>query len=320
MTLYPPTSSLYSNPSTDFLQNYTKNSPPNSTKTVVNISFNAFHLIEFDDMNGKFSVSGYLETSWIDSRIATIWDSSWALETVYFKESEVWTPEIRQMNHNSRFDLEKMVDETVMFYRDGSALMFKTDVFTSYCNTDFFAFPWDTQHCSIDVVAWGFFKGEIILQASESEVNTKFYEQNKDWKLENTKISVDNVDYFGKNGTSKISNAKIEFQIQRHPSYHQFTLVAEHIPRSTATNYTYMGMKVIFDLLMAGFVQFCVVVIHRVYSKGIKVCGVCCVCKVPKIDYEDTNTTSDEDHDHKQNTVDALRVHWGKKLDRYCYR
>ncbi|XP_062591429.1 neuronal acetylcholine receptor subunit alpha-2-like [Saccostrea cucullata] len=349
MTLWPLTSTSKAEPLNDFPQNYTKN----NKQTVVDISFNVFHLIDIDDRNGKFTVNGYLEMSWIDLNITTNLEDS----PKYFKESEIWTPEIRQINHNSRFDSEKMVDETVMCYRDGSALMVKMDVFTSECQTDFFEFPWDTQKCSIDIVAWGSFVGETIFKAAENKVNTKLYQQNKDWILIDTRISVDFMDFFTKHRTFQVSRAKIEFTISRHSSYYvcflifpltlmQFlqilvfwmpwdcgerssfsvtvllaiaiylTLVAEYIPKSSKTNYTYMGMKVIYDLLVAGFVQLSVIIVHRVYSNScqldMKIVRSCKTCEV----FNDPEETS-SDINREHNTVWIDR---GKTLDKCFYR
>ncbi|XP_062618921.1 neuronal acetylcholine receptor subunit alpha-7-like [Saccostrea cucullata] len=200
MTIWDPILSSKSDLRKDLLQNYTKELPPNDTLTTVYISFSAFdtnNIIDFDDKDGKFIVSGYLEVSWIDPRIAMNWASSSAIQnkfvSLYFKDSEVWTPQIRQINAYFRSDLEKVVEETVLFDRNGSALMVKMDIFTTECKTDYYFFPFDTQKCAIDIVIWGSFMGETVLKARNSIINKKLYKETYIWNLQDARMSVDSI-------------------------------------------------------------------------------------------------------------------------------
>ncbi|XP_062573045.1 acetylcholine receptor subunit beta-like [Saccostrea cucullata] len=313
MALWTPVSTSKATLRRQLLQNYTKELPPNDTKTVVNLHFSAFNIIDFDDKDGKFSVSGYLEVSWEDARIAENWASSLVLQnenvSMYFKESEVWTPEIRQMNPFSRFDYEKMVEETVMFQRNGSALMIKMDVFTTECKTDFFYFPFDSQKCSIDIAVWGYFMEEIVLKARKNNVGKELYEENNVWNMTGTNISIDSIPDLGTNEVFKVSKATIEFKIKRYSSYYVYflivpfilmqflqafvfwmpwdcgervsfsvtvllamavylTIVTEHIPKSSSSRLSFLGIKMVMDLCISAYIQLFVIVNNVIYSRS----------------------------------------------------
>ncbi|XP_061196325.1 ligand-gated ion channel 4-like [Saccostrea echinata] len=236
MTLWDPILLSKSKLRKDLLLNYTKELPPNDTQTIVYISFSAFdttNIIDFDEEDGKFSVSGYLEVSWIDPRVAMNWASSPGFQTedfpLYLKDSEVWTPLIRQINAYSRSDFENMVEETVMFHRDGSALMVKMDIFTTECKTNYRYFPFDTQECSIDMVIWGSFMGETILKAHNSTINKALYKKTYNWNLEDASISVDSIDGFRNKRTSEVQRARIKFKIKRNSTYYVCFLILPFI-------------------------------------------------------------------------------------------
>ncbi|XP_062618262.1 ligand-gated ion channel 4-like, partial [Saccostrea cucullata] len=293
----------------DLLKNYEKGLLPNDTATVVTVNFNAFRLIEFDDRNGKFTISGYLEVHWIDLRIAENWNlsshQSPDIPSMYFKESEVWTPNVLQINPYSRSDSEKLKDESVMFLPTGSALMLKGDIFSSECKADFTYFPHDTQHCSIELVVWGYYMEEVILYPYHNKVNMDNYKKNNLWDMEDTRISL-NILNTNKD-SSKIRVLKIEFIINRRSTYYvlflimpivlmeilqvfvfmlpwdcgerasysitvllsiavYLTIITEQIPKSSEPNISVVAKKLFTDLCIGCVVQIFVIISLHIYN------------------------------------------------------
>ncbi|XP_062591430.1 acetylcholine receptor subunit alpha-1-A-like [Saccostrea cucullata] len=373
MSLWPSTSSSESQLRKDILQNYMKELRPNVTQMVINISFSVFHLIGFDDKNGKFTINGYLGMSWTDSRIAKSWAFSEASEigtsTMYFKESDVWTPEIRQKNHYSRSDFEKVIEETVIFHKNGSAVMMKMDVFTMECTTFFSFFPFDTQNCSIDVLIWGFFNGEIALNAPYPKVNMKLFSEDNVWHIRDTRINVESVYGLGINDIYQVPRAKIESKILRSPSYYVtclivplifmqclqscvflmpwdcgerasfavtvllaialfLTMVTEHIPKAAKTHFSFLGIKMIFDLLVGIMIQISAIIIQLVYYQsrrsepkffGVNIIRVVLnvICSVVCRVCDDGDFKDNEDNDQEQKS--EIWIERGNKMDKFCF-
>ncbi|XP_061198108.1 neuronal acetylcholine receptor subunit beta-3-like [Saccostrea echinata] len=292
----------------DILTDYSKELRPDDNPITVNLKFTAFRLINYDDKDGKFTLSGILELSWLDGRIAKKWESSLNNDdhdiNMYFLDTEVWTPRILQMNPHSRYELEQMFQNSVMFDKSGLALMMKMDIFTSDCNADFSFFPYDTQTCSIDVAAWGFFNEEIVFTPNRSKVNMDHFEINNFWKVKDTRISVSSIK---KEGTSPIPLARIEFIIKRRAAFFvlflilpilfmeilqlfvfmlpwdcgerssysvtvllaiavYLTIVTQQIPESSGPTLSILAMKMVMDLSIACMVQIFVIISHVNYN------------------------------------------------------
>ncbi|XP_056019873.1 ligand-gated ion channel 4-like [Ostrea edulis] len=292
----------------NLLQNYEKGMWPNDTATVVALDFNAYRLIEFDDKHGKFSISGYLEVQWEDPRIAKNWNRSVhkspEIQTMYFSESEVWTPNILQVNPHSRFDVEKMYEKSVMFLSNGSAMMLIGDIFTSECKADSTYFPYDTQNCSIELVVYGHYLEEVVLIPLQTKVNMDFYERNNLWDMKDTRIR---TIVRSKLGVLSLSSLNFEFEIRRRPVYYELflimpiilmeilqlfsfmlpwdsgercsfsvtvllsiaiylTIVTDQIPKSSEPNISILAKKIFTDLCIGCVVQIFVIISLYTYN------------------------------------------------------
>jgi hypothetical protein len=291
----------------NLLQDYEKGIRPNNT-VIVAVDFNAYRLIDFDDKNGKFSISGFLEVYWEDPRIARNWalspHQSPDIQTMYFSESEVWTPKILQVNPYSRSDIESMYEKQVMFLSNGSAVMLIGDIFTSECKADATYFPYDSQDCSVELIVWGYYMKEITLISLHTKVNLDFFEENNLWDMEDTRIITFSRE---KPGVSSLPSLNLEFEVKRRPVYYQLflimpimlmeslqlfsfmlpwdcgercsfsvtvllsiaiylTIVTDQIPKSSEPNISILAKKVFTDLCIGCVVQIFVIISLYIYD------------------------------------------------------
>ncbi|XP_062583817.1 neuronal acetylcholine receptor subunit alpha-6-like [Saccostrea cucullata] len=295
------------------LAGYAKELSPEQNPIFVNLKFTAFRLINYDDKDGKFTISGILELCWVDERIKQNWLSALSvsidnhdhdIKYMYFLDTEVWTPQVLQMNPHSRDVFQEMFKHSVMFNTSGTALMMKMDIFTSDCSADFSFFPYDTQTCSIEVAAWGFFNNEIVFTPNSSKVNMDHFETNNFWQVKDTSITVSSIK---KEGTSPITMARIVFTMKRRAAYYvlflilpilfmevlqlfvfmlpwdcgercgysvtlllaiavYLTIVTQQIPESSGPTLSILAMKMVMDLSIACLVQIFVIVSHVNYN------------------------------------------------------
>ena len=134
----------------DLLQNYNKDirgSIDQTARTPVNVTFFVRSLNSFDQVSGLFSMLGYLETQWADSRMIWTTSSYNGLSYVVFPASAVWTPYMVAANSKSTHAL--FVGDGlgfVSFTSQGMAWLHgSTQHFQSFCAANVRNFPFDEQ-------------------------------------------------------------------------------------------------------------------------------------------------------------------------------
>jgi nicotinic acetylcholine receptor alpha-7 len=201
----------------DLLQNYDKETEPNDKGTDFTIEFYPQSMIEFNEKDEKFAMSGLLKFSWRDPKIAKNWANSphqsSDIETMYLGESKVWTPRIVHMNAFSRADAESMYESPVQFSLGGLAFMLKKEILTSKCKVDMYDYPFDIHTCSIELAMLQNYM-DTSGRTSVHKINFDYFENDTTWdiKSSNAVVAFDNF-------TGVLRSITFQFKLERAASY-----------------------------------------------------------------------------------------------------
>ncbi|XP_053384590.1 acetylcholine receptor subunit beta-like 1 [Mercenaria mercenaria] len=156
----------------------------NQSKPIrVNFSFDLMTIQDFNEVEGKLSVVGFMYLGWFDERL--IWESSKYGDTdsLMIPLTEVWHPTI--VLSNSFDQIDDIGDDwmTVEYRPDGRAFYVPGDVFAASCSADVTFYPFDYQVCYIFFVSWGFTSGKLSLNLWPHTVFKSYFTENGEWLL-----------------------------------------------------------------------------------------------------------------------------------------
>ncbi|XP_052091291.1 acetylcholine receptor subunit beta-like [Mytilus californianus] len=153
-------------------------------KSKVNI-YMYFHLIyiqEFNEVEGKLSLTGYFSINWVDQTIS--WNSTEnEIEEVTLEEHIIWKPAFIIGNS---YDGVKFVhkDDTVMrVHSNGVVTWTPGDNYDVVCNADVSRYPFDTQICKLQILPWGYTSEEILVVPIYDYVVQLLFNPQKTWEF-----------------------------------------------------------------------------------------------------------------------------------------
>lgn len=174
----------------DLLTGYDKNIRPPMDQSVVVISstFNLVSIRDFNEVTGKFSVTGAYIGTWIDDRLR--WDPSNynGVQSTVIAHTYVWTPSIFLANV---YEAVKKIGHdfvTVRLYPNGLVVWTPPDLLTTTCSVDVTNFPFDKQNCSLEIVSFGVLPSEVLLNASTKTAMAPYYSEHGTWELTGTAL------------------------------------------------------------------------------------------------------------------------------------
>ena len=205
---------------TRLIQNHNRKVRPGDDQTMptlVNVTFNLVAIQEFDEVNGKFSVIGFFEVSWYDSRMT--WNPSEYNNTytMLFSQEDIWKPTLLIINPFSKIDQLGKDFMTVRYFFNGYAYWSPGDILISSCNVDVTYFPFDEQTCNITLMSWGAMTNEIVLNSPLSTLKLDFYSKHGTWDVSSTS-SLDNK------GTG-MSYIELSTTMKRRPAFYVVNIV-----------------------------------------------------------------------------------------------
>lgn len=200
---------LYSN----LITGYNKHVPPvpsNSAPIYTNITFYLINIHEFDEVSGKFSVTGFLNIFWVDPRLAY---NYWYYRTysIYFPQNKVWKPELILINPYDKIASFGTDTMNVRVFSNGVANWSPGDVLSSSCSIDVTYYPFDVQTCEMIMMIWGVPKYEVTLLSSAPEADYTFFSPHGLWDLKSTSTVAVNDGYF--------SSYKVSIKMKRRPTF-----------------------------------------------------------------------------------------------------
>lgn len=211
---------LYEN----LLKNYNKYVRPLDTSAapvVINASFYLVGVKEFDEVNGMFSVTGFLRVTWKDSRLQ--WDPSsyGGLQYLELPEIMPWIPNISLLNPFVKVESIAKGVSPVRFSSTGVAVWLPGNVLSSRCEVDVTKYPFDTQTCRMLFGCWGYPSSSIVVQAPDPEVNLFYFIEHDTWEIvEQRAYTVS--DLF-------LTYVSVDFTMKRHPGFAIINVIAPMI-------------------------------------------------------------------------------------------
>lgn len=170
---------------------YYKDVRPNSDQsqaTDVTVSLYITSIREIEETSGLFSISAFTNVAWNDERLA--WQSYPApysqIGDIELALGDVWKPDISLANPISKVTKTgSSSDSLLRFDSDGNGSWLFGDVLDASCDIIVTDFPFDTQTCDIQFIAWGYYPNELTLKA-QTEVSMLYYSENAEWVIKQT--------------------------------------------------------------------------------------------------------------------------------------
>jgi hypothetical protein len=184
----PQVNQLYSTLMTDYNPRV-RPVTDHAMQIVISVEFILASIQEFDEVLGKFTISGMFTVSWWDPRM--MWNplTNGFLTSISFPPDEVWTPSLTLQN--PFYEVKHLDDNMnlVRFLFNGSVFWNTADVMSVMCTADMTYYPFDVQHCVIAVIPWGFLTSEVGCAVSNSTVGMQYYIENSAWIVSSGVIS-----------------------------------------------------------------------------------------------------------------------------------
>lgn len=190
-----------------------------SLQTVLYTSFSMISLQDIDEVEGTVSVSGFFSFTWHDFTL--MWNPAnyGGVSNIELPVSDVWRPVI--VNGNAAKNLKDIPSDGFLARVDSTGWVsyYPGDTFAFTCDIDSSFFPFDTQTCTMDVVAWGYDQAQIRFDMNTNSVNMDLVATNGEWTYSGTKM--ESVIY----GGMQIPGFKIDFTFKRRSTFFVSSLV-----------------------------------------------------------------------------------------------
>ncbi|XP_063431277.1 neuronal acetylcholine receptor subunit beta-3-like [Mytilus trossulus] len=157
------------------------------SKVDVHMFFHLTYIQEFDEVEGKLSLSGYFNISWIDQTLT--WNSTEnGIEQFTLEEHIIWKPSFIIGNSYDGVT-EKNQDHSVMRVQSNGVVTWTPgDNYNIVCNADVSRYPFDTQSCSLLILPWGYTFGEINVIPTYDYVVQWWFTEQHTWELIETSV------------------------------------------------------------------------------------------------------------------------------------
>lgn len=207
-TNIPQSDRLYN----DLMKDFNKYVRPTEVSPVtVNVTFFLVGIKEFDEVNGMFSVTGFFQVTWQDSRLR--WNSSdyGDLQTLELPERKTWIPNISLLNPYVRVERIAKGVSPVRYSSSGIAVWLPGDVLSSRCEVDVTKYPFDTQTCRLLFGCWGYPSSSIVVQAPNPKVGTFYFIEHDTWEIVQQRVETVS-DLF-------LTYVSVDITMKRHPGF-----------------------------------------------------------------------------------------------------
>ncbi|XP_048745389.1 acetylcholine receptor subunit delta-like [Ostrea edulis] len=176
-------------------------------------------IVEVDAVQQRLVTTAHLGISWTDELLQ--WDeSSTGIERLYFKQKDIWTPDVVLMNGVKKFEELGGEFYYVEVIPDGTVYWYPYQIFESKCDIDITYFPFDTQICNFVFVSWSFLKSELNITLYEENAPIEYYDyvQNSVWDI---------VHSTSQTSPEYEADAKVTFTLtlRRKPQYYVMNLI-----------------------------------------------------------------------------------------------
>lgn len=170
----------------DKTENYTKVLRPlydQSKNLNIYTSFDLVSIQEFEEREGKVTVTGILFTAWFDELFA--WNPNEYGGTTYviLDTTYIWVPAMTLTNAVGEMDKVSRDWHSLVIFNTGLVHYYGGGIFSFTCDVDVSYYPWDRQKCQLWFTPWGYGVDQLnIFQINETIYQT-YYSENGEWTL-----------------------------------------------------------------------------------------------------------------------------------------
>ncbi|RUS89879.1 hypothetical protein EGW08_002320 [Elysia chlorotica] len=177
--------------------------------------FELVSIVEINDVLQTFRCNGFLGLFWTDEMLR--WNSSdYGGETVITpKITSVFRPQVIMLNTMEDRDLFEDNYSPLDVTSEGQVTWAPGSIFPASCKLDLTKYPFDQQHCEIQMLMMNYHINELQFEAVTGRVGQQFFTQNGQWDILNMSIST----RIEKIETDETSLIVISFHVRRKPTF-----------------------------------------------------------------------------------------------------
>ncbi|RUS89880.1 hypothetical protein EGW08_002321 [Elysia chlorotica] len=181
----------------------------------VDVMFALVSIVEINDVIQNFRCNGFLGLFWTDEILR--WNSSdYGGEVVMApKITSVFRPRVIMLNTMENRDLFEDDYAPLSVMSDGSVDWAPGSIFPASCKLDLTKYPFDQQHCQIEMLAMNFNATELLFQPTSNFVGMNFFTENGQWDITNMSVSCPLRDI----GSEQKSTVLVSFDLKRKPTF-----------------------------------------------------------------------------------------------------
>ncbi|GFR86377.1 neuronal acetylcholine receptor subunit alpha-3 [Elysia marginata] len=191
--------------------------PVNDQGSILYVSamFELVSIVEINDVIQSFKCNGFLGLSWVDERLQ--WNSSdyGGEYSISPKVTSVFRPQMVLLNTLGDRDLFEDDHAPLTVYSNGRVTWAPGSIFPASCKLDLTQFPYDKQHCEIQMVIMNYDSDELLFVEEDASLGLTFFTQNGLWEIKNLSMSTTIKEVRGDNMPSILIN----FDLERKPTF-----------------------------------------------------------------------------------------------------
>jgi hypothetical protein len=172
-TYYENVSLLHS----DLLTNYNKDIRPEldlSSRTKVKVGLYLVTLAKLDEIKGQISIVGFLNLEWTDNKLNWEPDKYNNVTHTYIPADKIWKPFLLAGNSVDLPTYVDIKDSPILVFSNGTVFWQPGVKWNLKCIIDTTHFPFDTQKCSITLIAWPYTSSDIYFISMFATAQTEF--------------------------------------------------------------------------------------------------------------------------------------------------
>lgn len=185
--------------------------------TEVYVSFNLLAINKLDEVAETMKTTGFLVIEWKDEFLQ--WDPAdyGGIDLYHFPQEDVWKPDVALKNSAEKYKSLGLTSLNVQVDNYGAVFWNPFEVFESTCSIDITYFPFDTQICKLNFVAWSYSAKEVAMEGGSRSIGLGQFSPNSEWDLIDTVVSVE----------KELGEASIIYtlKIKRKPRYIIFSII-----------------------------------------------------------------------------------------------
>ncbi|GFR91505.1 neuronal acetylcholine receptor subunit alpha-3 [Elysia marginata] len=176
--------------------------------------FELVSIVEINDVIQSFKCNGFFGLLWQDELLQ--WNSSayGGARAITPGVTSVFLPKMILLNTLGDRDIFEDDNAPLSVSSNGSVIWVPGSIFPTSCRLDLTKFPFDEQHCDIQMIGMNFDANEMQFVVAEKAMRTAFYTPNGQWDITRSSLTTPNITV----GWTTQSSILVSFDLKRKPA------------------------------------------------------------------------------------------------------